>query len=312
MRKILSLIVVCLIVLGGLEAGAVATSSLVSTPQHKDARPLNPFYVDELDQYMTNYGGWLPIGWYRLGGSLIGNISVAQTFVPTKEVLTRIQFLMAKNATAQYPCSVVIRDNITGQNLAVASVPPSAFPLFGNQPENFSWITFDINDIWVIPGHSYSIIMYTVNSSDNFYYCAGNGTGTYLNGSVFVSYNDGQTWTEIPDADGCFKTYGLRETFLQITPDPTGHTYTITNIGNVSAWDVESSLSITGGIFGLINKTFNASIPQLEPNHSFILTMGLVFGLGPIQLKLVVRAANVREMSVSRHGIILLIFIILK
>jgi len=299
----------------GLGAAASIDTSTAASEQNNPSTA-GSTYEDELDQSMTHYQGVISIGWYNPAEGYFFNSSVAQTFTPTKEVLTRIQFLMAKNATAAYPCSIAIRESLTGEELAYAQVGPSDFPLFDPlHPENLSWITFDINDIWVNPGQTYYMVLFTMNATDNYYYCAGNGTNMYPNGTVYISYDDGTTWEEIVDADGCFKTYGLRETFFEITQTPGlfGISMAIRNIGNVTAWDVQAGITITmNGIFSKINKTFTVTAGQLAPNESLPFTTGLIFGLGRIHIKIWALAVNVREIAVETDAFLFLFFIIIK
>jgi hypothetical protein len=127
---------------------------------------------------------------------------------------------------------------------------------------------------------------------------------------VYLSSNDGLNWSEFTDADGCFKTYGLYETFLQITPKGGfGPSFTVKNIGNYTAWDVIVNVTISGG-FVFIGKQFILTITELPPNGEIILRPGLVLGLGKIIISLTVSAANVKEISSEISGILLLVFLL--
>ena len=216
MKKLLSCIVIGIVVLCGLGAAVTATNQNQKNTQRSGITK-SP-YVDELDQSMTDYDGSLPLGRTNIFG-YYANLSVAQSFIPQKEVLTRTFFLMARNASTTYPCFLAIRDNLTDKDLAITSVEPNEFPIVNGTPteEQLAWIEFNFDDIWVTPGQTYYIVVYTANVTDNYYWISGNGTNIYQNGTVYLSLNDGQTWSEFTDADGCFKTYGLHETFLQIT-----------------------------------------------------------------------------------------------
>ncbi|MBN1861986.1 MAG: hypothetical protein JW840_11075 [Candidatus Thermoplasmatota archaeon] len=308
MKKLLSCILIGILVLSGLGAAVPATHQNLSLSEHTETA--TAFYDDELDQSMTGYDGTLPIGHVFLGTYL--NLSVAQSFIPQRELLTRIQFLMAVNSSATQPCVVAIRDNLTEDDLTAISLEPSEFPVVNATPtqEQLAWIDFDFQDLWVIPGQTYYIVVYTTNITGNFYWIAGNGSNIYLNGTVLLSVDDGNTWTEFTDADGCFKTYGLRETFLEITMTPGlfKTKFTIKNIGNYTAWDILLNFTISGGII-LLGKHFNGNISELAPGEEAILSSGLILGLGKTTLSITVSAANVKEMSVERDALILLFFI---
>ncbi|MCX6667173.1 MAG: hypothetical protein NTV74_02885 [Euryarchaeota archaeon] len=199
MKKLLPLVVVGILVLTGLEAVAI--------PLYKNSGARG----DEIDQSMTSYDGVLPLGRTNIFG-YYANLSVAQSFIPQKEIQTRAQFLMARNATTLYPCWLAIRDNLTTENLAIISVQPNAFPLVNGTPteEQLAWVEFDFKDIKITPGHTYYIVMYTSNVTENYYWISGNGTNVYTSGTVYLSIDDGATWSEFPGggADACFKTYG--------------------------------------------------------------------------------------------------------
>jgi hypothetical protein len=311
MKKLLSVVIIGIIVLGGLGAAVTATNQ-----NQKNSTTSSP-YVDELDQSMTDYDGSLPLGPTSFLG-FYANLSVAQSFIPQKELLTRTQFLMARNTTTSYPCVLAIRDNLTGENLAITSVAPGEFPVVNETPteEQLAWIDFNFDDIWVTPGQTYYIVVYTTNITENYYWISGNGTNIYPNGSVMLSIDDGKTWSEIfENADGCFKTYGLRETFLNITMKKfslLGCSYTITNIGNYTAWDVEVNITIKGGILGLININGGDSISELQPGFGMGALIGPNFGFGPVTISVKVSAANVHEISTEKNAMVIFFFMFIK
>ena len=312
MKKLLSVVIIGIIVLGGLVAAVTATNQY-----QKNITTSSP-YVDELDQSMTDYDGSLPLGPTSFLG-FYANLSVAQSFIPQKELLTRTQFLMARNTTTSYPCVLAIRDNLTGENLAITSVAPGEFPVVNETPteEQLAWIDFNFDDIWVTPGQTYYIVVYTTNITENYYWISGNGTNIYPNGSVMLSIDDGKTWSEIfENADGCFKTYGLREAFLEITMknfNPFGViSYTVKNIGNYTAWDIVIEETIKGGILGRIDDHSHGIIGGLLPGEYVGFGTGIYFGLGKITISFNVSAANVKETSIEKNAKIFLIFIMMQ
>lgn len=309
MIKLLSCCVIGMIVLCGLGATVTATNQY-NGQQHE---PTNILYEDELDQSMTDMDGTLPVGYAILGNYT--NLSVAQSFIPQIEVLTRVQFLMAANVSTTQPCVLAIRENLTEENLAVISLQPDDCPVVNGTPteEQLEWIDFNFSDIWVVPGSVYYIVMYSKAIPGNFYWIAGNGTNMYLNGTVFISVDNGNTWGEFPNADGCFKTYGLQETSLELTMKNFSLfgaiSYTVKNIGNYTAWDVLIEETMKGGILGLIDDHGFAIAQGLPPGEFVGFGRGVFFGLGKITISLNVSAANVREMSIEKNAKILFFFI---
>ncbi len=308
MKKLLSCLIIGILVLGGLGAIVTATDQNKKNAQRNGTESS---YVDELDQSMTEYDGSLPLGRSNIFG-YYANLSIAQSFIPQMEVLTRTFFLMARNASTSHPCVLAIRDNLTKEDLSVVSVEPSEFPIVNGTPteEQLAWIEFNFNDIWVTPGQTYYIVVYTANVTDNYYWISGNGTNIYQNGTVYLSTNDGQNWTEFVGADGCFKTYGLHETFLQITlKGGFGPSIIIKNIGNYTAWDVQLNFSISGRLV-FIGIHFTGNISELQPGQEMTLRTGLLLGFGKVEISLQVSAANVKETS-SEHSATLLLFFLL-
>jgi uncharacterized repeat protein (TIGR01451 family) len=309
MKKLLSCIVIGIVVLCGLGAAVTATNQNQKNSQRSGTTESR--YVDELDQSMTEYDGSLPLGRTNIFG-YYANLSIAQSFIPQMEVLTRTFFLMARNASTAHPCFLAVRDNLTAEDLAVVSVEPSEFPIVNGTPteEQLAWIEFNFDDLWVTPGQTYYIVVYTANITDNYYWISGNGTNIYQNGTVYLSLNDGQNWSEFTDADGCFKTYGLHETFLQITiKGGLGLSFVIKNVGNYTAWDVTVNNTISGGLV-FIGRHFTTEISELPPGEEMTLRTGLIFGFGKISISLRISAANVKEMSSQKSALILGFFII--
>jgi hypothetical protein len=308
MKKLVSFLIVGILVLSGLTVAIAARDKNQNNTQRNG---IESPYIDELDQSMTDYDGSLALGRTNIFG-YYANLSIAQSFIPQREVLTRAFFLMARNASTSESCVLAIRDNLTQEDLSITSIEPSAFPIVNGTPteEQLAWMEFNFPDIWVTPGQTYYIVVYTANITDNYYWISGNGTNIYLNGTVYLSSNDGQNWSEFTDADGCFKTYGLHETFLQITPKGGfGPSFTVKNIGNYTAWDVIVNVTISGG-FVFVGKQFILTITELPPNGEIILRPGLVLGLGKIIISLTVSAANVKEISSEISGILLLVFLL--
>ncbi len=309
MKKLLSVVIIGIVVLGGI--GAVATAKNHNEKNSQGNDTTSSPYVDELDQLMTDFDGSFPIGRTNIFG-FYANLTVAQSFIPQKELLTRTQFLMARNATTSAPCVLAVRDNLTGVNLTLISVEPSEFPVVNNTPvENqLAWIDFNFDDIWVTPGQTYYLVIYTTNITENYYWISGNGTNIYQNGSVLCSIDDGKTWMDLfPNADGCFKTYGLRETFLSITMNGGFPSIiSIKNIGNYTAWDVTLNNTISGGLI-FFGRYYTDTLSELAPGQEMTLRMPFILGFGKVTITLKVSAANVKEISSLTNATVILFFI---
>lgn len=217
MKKILIFVITSSLVLSGL--GAVGVSFDV-----------NKQFMESLDQYQTimTENCVLPIGQIPIPENP-QNLQLAQSFIPTLPVLTKVELFIGKNSTAIYDLNIAVRDDLTGTDLTFINIDPSAVPT-----GTYDWVSIDFDDISVATGHTYYIVAYTENTTDNFYVWGGNNeSDSYVDGCLWLSLDDGGTWgnrsvtskpsniyvkprhggvpklDEYPTWDTCFKTYGI-------------------------------------------------------------------------------------------------------
>ncbi|GEM_PF-1671085 len=218
MRKLLPLLVVGILVLSGLGAGAFFKNKQSSQNRSEE--------LDQYQEIMTE-NTLIPIGNIPIPDNPIC-VQVAQSFIPTKEVLTKIELYIIKNSTATYPLKVSIREELTNEDLTYIDIDPSLVPT-----ESFEWIEINFDDIVITTGLTYYIVTLTENITDNFYgWGANNISESYPLGCAWISLDEGDTWTNesVPSYqnsvdskinqnpnprfddtvtwDMCFKTYG--------------------------------------------------------------------------------------------------------
>jgi len=213
MKKILPLLIVGLLVFSGLGAVAFPSGEIKSDFDYVgDRESTISLNRDELDQYQTEFEAYALVGSYPPF-----NIQVAQSFVPTKDILTRVELYIHKESgSLTYPYVVAIRDHFYGVNLAEATVSPDDIPI-GPPP---TWIEFDFDDIQVIPGEHYLIVSYkTYVDATRLYGWGVSNSNPYPHGETWLSDDGGQTWGYSEDIDTCFKTYG---TYLPLEVDANG------------------------------------------------------------------------------------------
>jgi hypothetical protein len=225
MKKILPFLIIGTLVLGGL--GAVAFNVNI------DKNEKQVSFLDELDQSQEVMAKNLtiPIGQYPIPENKL-NIQVAQSFVPTKDIITRVELFIGKNSTATYPLIVSIREELVLDDLTTAIIDPSLVPT-----EDFDWVVIDFDDIFITTGQTYYIVALTENATDNYYAWWGNNISeSYPNGCAWFSIDDGDSWSNESSSssptsieefilplqnpkfdsnitwDMCFKTYGLVNT----------------------------------------------------------------------------------------------------
>jgi len=318
----LSVLIVGMLVVAGL-----FTVPLRAQTQNNQTTPVvtSPVYTDQLDQKQetTSSNAILPIGRVPVEGFL-NNVQVAQSFVPTKAVLTRVQLEVGKNTSTNHSLTVSIRKDLNGADLAQVSVPPEQF-----QNLNFSWVEFNVPDCWVVPGSTYYIVCTTENISDSWFIWAGTNDSTaYPNGCAWVSL-DGVHWNSTSTGspafqdttqpchpasagngtwDMCFRTYGMTEATLTYTF--TGRGLKITNTGNVTAQDVWWNITITGGLLLLGNRHVNGTLPELTPGNSTMVKLGLLLGFGKLTFTVQAGAANAQALNETKTGLLLLFFLV--
>jgi hypothetical protein len=203
MKKYIPLLVVGMVVLCGLQAVALPIN-LKENDIHtwKQIPHATSFRSDVLDQQQPLMDFFGPVGQFYLATGKPYYILI-QTFTPTKSVLTRVELMVGKNSTTTHDYTVAIRDALNGIDLTSVSVSASQIVT-----ENFSWVEFDFSDIAVTPGNTYYIVSSTVNVTDNWYAWGLKMSDVYPNGTIYSTINNGVNWTEIPDGDMTFMTYG--------------------------------------------------------------------------------------------------------
>jgi hypothetical protein len=255
MKKILPLLVIGILILSSL--GAVAIS--VNNFKNKIRTCL---FDDELDQFQTEMteNKALPVGQIPIPDN-ITNVQIAQSFIPTKEILMRVELFIGKNSTATYPYILTIRTNLTGEDLTLTSVAPGHIPT-----EDFDWVEFDFDDIVVTTGQTYYIVSYTENTTENWYaWGANNKSDSYPFGCAWYSIDDGETWSNKSTESSSSNT---EEWIIQGTQS---------RLGDVHTWDMcfktygrdnqpPNAPTITGRLKGNAGKEYEYTFNALDPN----------------------------------------------
>ncbi len=260
MKKILPLLVVGILVLSGL--GAVALHVNIDS-QLLDYKTGTASRSDELDQSQTvmTENTAVPVGNVPIPDNPIC-IQVAQSFIPTKDVLTRVELFIGKNSTATYPLAVSIREELTEDDLTVINIDPSQVPT-----EDYDWVEIDFDDITVTTGLTYYVVALTENVTDNFYaWGANNISESYPDGCAWVSIDEGDTWTNesasssYPNTAEAFSNQGAQPIFEDVvTWDMCFKTYGIDNAP-------PNAPSIDGQTSGKTGKEYEYTFNAVDPD----------------------------------------------
>jgi hypothetical protein len=84
---------------------------------------------------------------------------------------------------------------------------------------------------------------------------------------------------------------------------PIGITASIKNTGDAEATNIEWTLKISGGIFGLIHKIINGSQDMLEINEELYAKSGIIVGLGKLFVTATVTCTEGSSNREEKQGI---------
>ena len=149
----------------------------------------NLSYNDAIDQQQTVD---------EIGVPVSSVADMAQSFKPTKEMLTRVKIKLEKTGSPD-DITLSIRDDLNSDDLIWETKSS------GEIPAGPSWVDFDFPDISVTPGNTYYIVC---EKENDWAYLWRWSDDIYSSGEVFISSN-GYDWEtfSIP-LDFCFVTWG--------------------------------------------------------------------------------------------------------
>ena len=164
--------------------------------------PMVPAISDKIDQQQPTH---------TMNTFVMGEAYRAQSFMPTKNKLTRIELFLCKEGTINEDFVVSIRDELHGSDLTTVSKQANQIP---TNTQNQDWIEFDFPDLQITSGITYYIVCtaqggnldncYVLGMSDNDPYPSGNaweyGFFTNYVWEVMKDYQD-------TPYDLSFKTY---------------------------------------------------------------------------------------------------------
>ena len=164
--------------------------------------------IDDVDQSQTDFeNSAIVCSWYKW----------AQSFIPTKEILTGVQLLLERRGFIRSDLQVSIKKSLDGEDLTTVSITYDNVPFGFYSFRNYDWISFDFPDISVSPGETYYIMLYTEGGLGSRYarfssyrWGSSSNPNSYLNGECWFSNVVRSTPTPWivwdPPFDFCFKT----------------------------------------------------------------------------------------------------------
>lgn len=137
---------------------------------------------------------------------------IAQAFIPSKDILTKIKILTYVGKSNVYPITLTIRKTLSGKNLTSSTIIPNSYSIYTSE-----YLTFDFPDIIVDPGETYYIVINTkmlVNDEEHLklFRISCSEEESYDKGNCLISTDGEETWVEEEYAkDIFFVTYGKDE-----------------------------------------------------------------------------------------------------
>jgi hypothetical protein len=184
-------------------------------------------YVEhELDQKQLLNDGYV---------SIHSNTWVAQSFKPSKTPLTKILIKINKNIVINSPLEFSIRSDLNSNEIIYTQLQSNQIPYYTN------WVEIDFEDIEVVVGNTYYMVLRTNSPSGQSYKWLDklNTTGDpYESGKQYISINNGFEW-EPTESDSSF----IDSTFQTFTYK----SKPILNcIGFFNWTDIEPASTVTG------------------------------------------------------------------
>lgn len=250
MKKILPIFVIAIFILSGISVNAIT----------KNKNAVDPI-SDELDQYqetMTENKA-VPVGNVPIPENPM-SVQVAQSFIPSKDVITRVELYIGKNSTATYPLNISIREELTEEDLTSIEIDPSSVPT-----ESYDWVEIDFDDVAITAGETYYVVAFTQNITDNFYaWGANNISESYPYGCAWFSLDEGGNWTNQSTSTNYQNTeaFSYREVlplFNEVTWDMCFRIYGMNN-------DPPEKPTIDGPTQGKVGETLDYIISTNDPN----------------------------------------------
>jgi hypothetical protein len=304
MKVYMPIIIIVMIILCGLHATSQPADINDNTTEHQQkiqTKLLNK--AESLDQSQPVMDLFNPVGTSIL--YLNQHFVVAQSFIPTKNTLTKVELMLQRDEVATHPYTVSIREDLYGPDVTTVSVPANQI-----SSQSFNWVEFNFPDISVIPGQTYYIVSSTLDVFENWYsWGLKIGQNVYPNGTVYVSIDHQENWEENAFADMTFKTYGMDVTELEMSlTGGFGLTVTVQNVGLFIAENVETTITIKGGILGLIDSSFSQETSLLAANDIQSMTANPL-GIGPVSITATTQASNAEQISKTVQAFVFVFFV---
>lgn len=182
--------------------GIIIITLLIGTTFSAVGLPIKKVFAEIIDQQNSTHD---------INTFVIENVIRAQSFVPTKNKLTRIELFICREGSINSDLVVSIREDLHGSDLCTVTKQANQIP---SGTVSQDWIEFDFEDIQITVGNKYYIICSTTEGNlDSAYVLGMAKNDPYPHGDAWeYGVFTGYVWEKMVDYnqnpyDLSFKTY---------------------------------------------------------------------------------------------------------
>ena len=184
--------------------------------------------------------------------------------------------------------------------------------------EERAWYRLDLNESIAIDDHNELWLVCTYESEaedfpaglDDTPAVDGKGDWIFMNSAWSEIQSGGPEYDHNWFMDGIVEGEGKAELAIQNVKGPIGVKAEVKNIGDAAASNLEYTMTVTGGILGLIDKTSDGTKTELAPGTTESISSGLILGFGKIVIEITANADNAGEVTETKEGLVLGILVI--
>jgi hypothetical protein len=280
------------------------------TAPSRDTAELKYYNEENLSQVIGISGGTGPYIWktaIRLtqdelaayAAWTINSVNVAFSADNGVPVIDIRIFIYDKGSSDTRPGAIIVNDTTyTLDTTGVINIPlVTPVPLSGHEE---LWVAVQWTQIEAGPGVYYAWLDDITGPA-----IAKKSDWVYLNNA----------WSQIhllnPDINGRWgigaiaEGSGLAELAILNVKGPIGVKADVQNSGDADALNVQCSMTVTGGLLGLIDKSATGSAATLAPSGTVPLSSGIIIGFGKITIVITASADNAVAVSATKSAFVL-------
>lgn len=196
-----------------------------------------------------------------------------------------------------HPGSIIVNDTVVRLNTTGVHTIPLVTPV-NLSNHNELWVAVEWRDNFSFDYYAWldTITGPHVPKKGDFY---------YLNSAWGEIYTGGADYDGNWGIGAIIEGPGAAQLAIGNIKGPLGITAEIQNIGGYDATNVAWSITASGGLFRRLNVTGTGTIASLVAGASTVISVGIFFGFGKIDIVISAKAQNALEVTVTKYGFLL-------